>query len=47
MIQRQSTASDTDQCDEHNDRLEPVIRKAIPYLVVLPDPVLEPATLTY
>jgi hypothetical protein len=46
MIQGECTASDTDQCGEYNDRLDPVIGEAITQLV-LPEPVLEPTSLAH
>ena len=47
MIQRQSTASDTDQCDEYNKALDPRIWERIAYLVVLPDPMSGTSTLRH
>ena len=45
MVQHQSTASDTDQCDEYDEPLDPVIGERIAYIVPLPDPVSGPTTL--
>ena len=46
IVQGERTASDTRQCDEYNDRFEPVIGEAIAQIVP-PDLVLRPTSLAH